>query len=128
MKKYLNLIVILISIATVVSGLLQLVKPGIVLGLIGSEITPTSSHFFSIVGMFMLLFGLLMLHVIYSAHSNRVAVFWCAMQKIGASAAVGIGVVNEVFGVLALGVALFDLLSGIILFWYFKIAKADEID
>lgn len=123
MKKYLNLIVILISLATILSGLLQMVMPGFVLGLIGANITATSSHFFAIIGMFMALFGGLMLHAMYSPHPQNPAILWCAFQKLGAFAAVSLGIVTGIFNAMAAGVALFDLFSGMLFLYYLKISK-----
>jgi len=120
MKKYLKLIVIAISIATILSGLVQMISPQTVLTFIKAEITPTSSHFFAIVGMFMTLFGSLMLHAIYSAYPQRPAVLWCAMQKLGAFAAVGLGILNGIFAPIAAAVALFDLFSGVVFLYYLK--------
>ena len=120
LNKYLNLIVILISLVTILSGLSQVIMPSFVLELIGAEISPTTSHFFAIVGMFMSLFGGLMLHAIYSTHTNLEAVLWCALQKLGAFVAVTLGVVNGIFSPLALGVALFDLFSGLLFLYYFQ--------
>ena len=119
MKKYLTLLVIIISIITVLSGLLQLAVPGFVLAFVGAEITPASRHFFGIVGMFMALFGSMMLHAVYSFRKNDAAVFWAAMQKLGASAAVGLGIAHEIFNTMSVFVAVFDLLSGIIFLWYY---------
>jgi hypothetical protein len=45
-------------------------------------------------------------------------VLWAALQKFGASAAVGLGVMHGVFSPVALGVAGFDLLSGILALMY----------
>jgi len=126
LKKYLNFIVVLISAATVLSGGLQVLAPAFVLRLVGAEITPTTSHFFAIIGMFMFLFGGLMLHTVYSARSSRVPVLWCALQKIGACIAVGIGIYNGLFSMMAAGVALFDLLSGLLFLYYHTTLKPDE--
>lgn len=123
MNKYLNLIVLLISIATILSGVTQMLMPEFVLTTIQGDITATSAHFFAIVGMFMTLFGGLMIHAVYSAEPQRPAIFWCAMQKLGAFAAVGLGVVNGIFGVLALAVAIFDLFSGLLFLYYLKQSK-----
>lgn len=120
MKKYINLIVILISIATIFSGLLQLVMPGFVLGFIGASITDTSSHFFAIVGMFMALFGGMMLHAVYSPKPQRPVILWSAFQKLGAFAAVGLGIINGIFAPIAAGVAIFDLFSGLLFLYYLK--------
>jgi len=125
MNKYLNLIVLLISFITIISGVTQMLMPKFVLTTIQGEITPTSAHFFAIVGMFMMLFGGLMIHAVYSALPQRPAIFWCAMQKLGAFAAVGLGVLNGIFGAIALSVAVFDLVSGLIFLYYFKESKVE---
>ena len=120
LKKNLTLFIVLISLITIFSGLAQVVMPRFVLDFIGAEITPISSHLFAIVGMFMVLFGGLMLHTIYSPRTSREAVLWCAFQKIGAFIAVSLGVINGLFGFLAISVALFDLFSGLLFLFYYK--------
>ncbi len=126
MKFSIRLLVLLISVLTFLSGMVQMIAPAFVLHFVGAEVTPTAAHFFGIVGMFMALFGGLMGHALYSAHPNRVAVLWCALQKLGAFVAVSLGIINDVFSMMALGVALFDLLSGILFFYYLKTLKTSE--
>ena len=120
MKKNLTLIVVAISIITIISGLSQVFMPATVLKVIGAEVSPISSHLFGIVGMFMALFGSLMLHAVYRPHTSSIAVFWCAMQKLGAFVAVGIGVLTGLFSWMASGVAVFDLFSGLLFLYYIK--------
>jgi hypothetical protein len=107
-----------ISVITIASGAGQLVMPGFVLRIIGADVTPTSSHFFAIIGMFMVLFGAAMLGALRASSDQAVAVFWSAMQKFGAAAAVGLGVGRDIFSSVALLVAGFDLLSGFLIIWY----------
>jgi hypothetical protein len=126
MNRFLNLLVVGISLATIVSGLAQVVAPAFVLGVIGAGITPTTAHFFAIVGMFMALFGGLMLHTVYSARSGTVAILWCALQKLGACVAVGLGILQGIFSEMAAGVAAFDLLSGVLFLYYLKTIKSGE--
>jgi hypothetical protein len=126
MKKYLSILVAIVSALTMISGLVQVFVPGFVLKVVGAQITPTTTHFFAIVGMFMFLFGGLTLHTVYSASPSRVTILWSAFQKFGASIAVGIGIINGIFSMLAAGVATFDFVSGIILILYLKTLKSDE--
>ena len=126
MKRYLPAIIVIISAITIVSGLTQLFMPGYVLGFIGAETSPLADHFFRIIGMFMALFGGLLLHTVYSAAPGSTAVIWCALQKLGAAAMVGIAVQNGLFSTLALGVAAFDLLSALLLFGYFNGLRKHE--
>ena len=123
MKKYLKLVILIISIATVFSGLLQIISPGFVLNIIGAEITQTTKHFFAIVGMFMALFGGMMIQALYSVNRNEAAVLWASFQKLGAAVAVGLGIFLGIFNWLTSSVAIFDLLSGIIFLWYYQTEK-----
>ena len=121
--KYLKFIILLISIATVLSGLMQVISPGFLLNFLGAESTSTTKHFFAIVGMFMALFGGMMIQTLYIVNLNEAAVLWASFQKLGAALAVGLGVFYGIFNVLALSVAIFDLLSGCIFLWYYQNEK-----
>ncbi len=107
-----------IAAITMVSGAAQLVLPGFVLDLLAAESTASTRHFFAIVGMFMFLFGGMLLHGLRVSNRPDVILLWASLQKFGAAAAVGIGVGRGVFSSLALLVAGFDLLSGLLIFWY----------
>jgi hypothetical protein len=124
--KNIRLLVLIISVATVLSGLVQMIAPGFVLDFVGAQITPTTSHFFGIVGMFMTLFGCLMVNTIYNVTPTPATVLWCALQKLGASIAVFLGIIHRIFSIPAAGVAIFDLCSGILFFYYIKFLKTDE--
>jgi hypothetical protein len=115
-RVWLRPAVMAIAAITVVSGLVQMIVPRLILEMLSSDTTPASLHFFGIVGMFMVLFGGLLLHAgTRPAHEQRVPLLWAALQKFGASVAVGLGVAKAVFASLALAVAGFDLLSGLLI-------------
>ena len=120
MKRYLRTIILLIAIATIFSGMAQVIAPSFVLKFVGGQIDPTTQHFFAIIGMFMVLFGGLMVHALYSVQANGAAVLWCALQKFGASVAVFIGIVHHLFAPIAASVASFDFLSGILIFIFYR--------
>jgi len=124
-RDYLKLILKLIALVTIVSGLVQMLSPEFVLGFIGGVLTESTLHFFGIIGMFMVMFGGLLLHALSGSQNRSVAVLWCSLQKYGAAVAVTLGVINGLFSWLAIGVALFDLLSGILIsmHWYTMIRK-----
>jgi hypothetical protein len=113
-------VLVLIALLTVVSGLVQAVAPGVLLALLSADATPTSRHFFGIVGMFMVLFGGMLWHALAAGGPQPVPILWAALQKLGASLAVGLGVWNGIFSPLALGVAGFDLLSGVLALVYWR--------
>ncbi len=51
------------------------------------------------------------LQALLSDPSPPYVVLWCAVQKLGAFVAVSVGVARDLFGSVAVGVALFDLLT-----------------
>ncbi len=122
-KDILYKLLVAIAVITLISGVLQMLQPGLVLGVVGGEGTPGNLHSFAIIGMFMLFFGGLLLHALLSEQHHPIAVFWAGLQKFGAFAAVGLGVFNGLLSVLALGVAIFDLFSGFLIIWYWLTIK-----
>ena len=119
-RSILYWVLVAIAAATVLTGATQVIAPGFVLGTISAQIPPTTSHFFGIVGMFMVLFGGMTLHVLLGTATEPVALLWAGFQKFGASIAVGLGVSRGVFSSLGLLVACFDLLSGILILAYWN--------
>ncbi len=107
-----------IAAITVASGTVQVVFTGWELDFLDAENTATTRHFFAIVGMFMVLFGGLVLHVLRDPSRAQTPMLWASLQKFGAAAAVGLGVAGEVFSALALGVAAFDLASAVVYLLY----------
>lgn len=103
-----------IGIITILSGAAQMIRPALVLGIVGAEAGPASRHLFGIVGMFMVLFGGLTLHGVRARSAP--ALLWAGLQKFGAVAAVGLGFLHGVFSLAALPVAGFDLTSGVLIF------------
>ena len=117
-KDLLYWVLVAIGVITVVSGAVQLVAPGFILGMMSAPTDAAGRHFFGTVGMFMVLFGGLLVHALASPAHHPVALLWAGFQKFGATAAVGLAVLRGLLSPLALGVALFDLGSGLLIFWY----------
>lgn len=118
-KDWLYWLLAAIAAMTVVTGAVQIVLPAVILSPLKAQVTPTTEHFFGIVGMFMVLFGGMMLNALFGRVDQSVAVFWAALQKLGAFGAVTLGVMHGIFSTLALVVAVTDLASGILalLYW-----------
>jgi hypothetical protein len=127
MTKFIRIIILLISLTTLASGAIQVIVPSFVLKFVGAQIDTTTSQLFATIGMFMFLFGAMMIHALYNEENNRVAVTWSGLQKLGASVAVFIGIFNGVFVPLAAGVAIFDLLSAVLFFYYLKTLHRDAV-
>jgi hypothetical protein len=124
MKKFLRLILLLISLTTLMSGAIQLIAPAFVLNFVGAAIDSATKQLFATIGMFMFLFGGMMIHALYHEDDNRVVVIWSAFQKFGASVAVGIGIMKGVFLPIAGMVAAFDFVSGILFLVYLRSLKS----
>jgi hypothetical protein len=124
--KYIRILILVISLCTMVAGLLQTVNPGMVLHLVEADASQFPSHLFATIGMFMLLFGGLAVHSLYSAYPDHVALFWCALQKAGAAIAVIIGMMKGVFGHMAGFVAAFDCLSAVLFFLYLAQSRSNR--
>lgn len=122
-----------ISTVTAATGLLQLLAPGPVLRLLRCENTPTTRHAFATIGMFMVVVGGGSTQALATATSTTPAtsatsaapaeaeswVLWTAVQKLGAAAAVDVGVRRGIFARRARLVAGNDLVSGLLaLGWY----------
>jgi len=105
---------IAISGLTVVSGATQVLAPRRMLQALMAEDDDTARHFFGTIGMFMVVVGGGLLNALLRPGRDPVIVFWAALQKLGASLAVGLGVRRRIFSPLALAVAFFDLLSGLL--------------
>jgi hypothetical protein len=127
MKKYIGLIVIVISVVTILSGVVQLIAPAFVLKNVGIAATPVTDQLFATIAMFMILFGGVVIHGVYSAQKSSAIILWAAFQKLGAAIAVGIGIYHGIFNHMSGAVASFDFCSGILFLYYFKQLKANEI-
>lgn len=121
-EKLLYWLLVLISLTTIVSGVVQIFAPGFILGMVGAEITAATRQCFATIGMFMFLFGGMLLQVLLSRQMVAPVFLWAGLQKLGAFVAVAIGVMNHVFSPAAMLVASFDLLSGILIFVYMRVA------
>jgi membrane protein implicated in regulation of membrane protease activity len=87
---------------------------------LSAESTAASRQLFATIGMFMVLFGGMMLQALLGENGQPVAVLWSGLQKFGASIAVVIGVTHQIFSGLALLVAGFDFVSGILILLYWR--------
>jgi hypothetical protein len=111
-------LVLAVAAITAISGLFQMVLPDVVLHFVGASSAPAARHFFSLVGMFMLIVGAALWVAVREGSSGVVLVL--AAQKAGAVAGVVVGFANGIFGLTALPVAGFDALSCALILWYWR--------
>jgi hypothetical protein len=124
-KDWVAMLLVLIAASTALTGCVQVIAPAFILRLLSAEVTITSQHFFAIVGMFMVLFGGATLHALLSVKNHPIVILWSSFQKFGAAGAVALGVQRGVFSSLAIIVAVVDLLSGLLAFWYWLRIRRD---
>jgi hypothetical protein len=105
-----------IGAITAATGVLQAAAPQATLGPLKADESPTVRHFFGTVGMFMACTG----GVLLARPADPAVVLMTAAQKLGASAAVGLGVRRGLLSPVALAVAGFDALSGLIALDYWR--------
>jgi hypothetical protein len=99
-----------VGATTAATGVLQVASPASTLGLLRADESATARHFFGTVGMFMACTGSLLL----ARPDDPAVLLMTAGQKLGASVAVGLGVRRGVLAPVALGVAGFDAVSGLV--------------
>jgi hypothetical protein len=97
-------------------GLLVLAFPITMLHLLDAGPTDPAPYIFGIVGLFMLLFGGLLVDAARRPEPPPVALFWCFLQKVAATVAMLAGFITDVYGWLALLVAVFDGASALIVY------------
>lgn len=122
-KAVLFCLVAAIAAITLLTGCMQILFPARILAVLSAERSPASLHFFGLVGMFMALFGGALLHALFAHQPNPVVVLWAGLQKFGAVAGVGIGVLHGIFAPLALLVTVFDFASGVLILAYLPYAR-----
>ena len=119
-KRHLQLLVVLISLITVILGIFQLLNPTAALGMMGKgEILPVTAHYFAMLGFFMILFSGMVLHTVYEVQTSKTIILWAGLQKVGVAVLIVIGIIGGHFHFTAIGVAIFDLVAGVLFFFYF---------
>lgn len=98
---------------TVATGAVTAVWPGLVLGELSPRPTPMDRQLFGTIGMFMVVSGGTLHRALAAPQPDRGVLIWSAVQKLGASGAMGIGVCRGLFARRALAVAGIDFASGL---------------
>jgi hypothetical protein len=111
-------LILAIAAITLITGLVQIVIPGFILSLVGANRDATSEQLFATIGMFMAIFGAMLIQALRSSSNQRIVIFWAAVQKFGASIAVFIGIQKHIYSGFAPLIATFDGISGCLIFWY----------
>jgi hypothetical protein len=109
-----------IAALTVASGAVQVIGPSVLLEPLSVESSPATRHLFGTVGMFMVIVGALLGGATRRGREEPSVLFWAAAQKLGSAGAMTLGVKRSVFSPLALLVASFDFLSGVLALRYWR--------
>src|SRR5260221_10988815 len=70
-----------IAALTVATGVMQILWPGVILGILATDQTPAALHFFGLVGMFMALFGGVLLHSLFGGRDGPSVLSWGRVEK-----------------------------------------------
>lgn len=103
-----------VAVLTTASGALLIGAPGAVIErLTPGRDDPLDRHLLGTVGMFMAVSGAMLGRAARPGRPDPVLLAWSAAEKLGASAAVAVGVRRRAFPPAALAVAGFDLASAV---------------
>jgi len=114
------LILLAIAGVTIAGGLVQLVHPSFVLEFVGAVVSPTSQYAFAIIGMFIAMFGGMLLHAMRSEEPQPVVVLWIAVEKVAGCLAALLGIFKGYFSSGALGIVFFDFFAALLIIWYWR--------
>jgi hypothetical protein len=103
-----------IAAGTFLSGLVLIAVPGVVLDVLGAPTRTSDKLFFGIIGMFMAVVGGLLTHTLIRPPPNVLVLGWSALQKLGASVAMSLAVVLDVFSAAGLALVVFDFSSAVL--------------
>jgi hypothetical protein len=110
----LHWLLLAIAAGTFLSGLVLIALPGVVLDLLGAPTDTSDKLFFAIIGMFMAVVGGLLTHTLLRPPPSTIVVGWSALQKLGASVAMSLAVVLDVFSLAGLALVVFDFCSALL--------------
>jgi hypothetical protein len=118
MRDPLRLALLAIAAGTFLSGIVLIAAQGFVLDLLSAPTTTSDRLFFGIIGMFMAVVGGALTQTLLRPPPSRLVVGWSAVQKLGASAAMSLAVVLDVFSYWGLALAVFDFSSALLAIGY----------
>jgi hypothetical protein len=118
MRDPLRLALLAIAAGTFLSGLVLIAAQGFVLDLLSAPTTTSDRLFFAIIGMFMAVVGGALTQTLLRPPPSALVVGWSAVQKLGASAAMSLAVVLDVFSYWGLALAVFDFSSALLAIGY----------
>ncbi len=116
----LRLALIVIALITLVTGLSQWVAGDFVLGMVTTSTEPAAVHLFRTVGMFMFITGAMFLQSLLKRSNESAIPLWIAVQKFSAAALVTLAWHQGLFVTMALFVAGFDFLTGLLAFIFWR--------
>ena len=116
----LRIILAIIAVSTVLTGLLLLIAPDWLLGIIAHDQTALAAHFFATVGMFMVITGAMFLQTLLARSREPAVPFWIGVQKAAGAALVAWAVVRGLLIPLSYLVAAFDAATALLAFAFWR--------
>lgn len=107
-----------IAIITVLTGAAQMLVSGLMLQLIGAEVSPVAQHWFTTVGMFMVITGAMFAQTLWTRSTERAVPLWIGVQKLAAAVLVSWAFAKGQTNALVLLVGAFDFASAVLAFLF----------
>ncbi|MCR6653442.1 MAG: hypothetical protein NVV73_18960 [Cellvibrionaceae bacterium] len=111
-------LLIFVAIITVLTGAAQMLISGFMLQLIGADFSPVAQHWFTTVGMFMVVTGAMFAQTLWTRSKERAVPLWIGVQKLAAAALVAWAFAKGQANALVLLVAAFDFVSAALAFLF----------
>ena len=116
----LRIILAIIAVSTVLTGLLLLIAPDWLLGIIAHDQTALAAHFFATVGMFMVITGAMFLQTLLARSREPAVPLWIGIQKAAGAALVAWAVVRGLLIPLSYLVAAYDAVTALLAFAFWR--------
>ncbi len=113
-----RVLLIVIAIITVLTGSAQMLASGLMLQIIGADASPVSQHWFTTVGMFMVITGAMFAQTLWARSKERAVPLWIGVQKLAAAVLVTWAFAKGQTNALVLFVGAFDFASAVLAFLF----------
>jgi hypothetical protein len=113
-----RVLLILIAVITVLAGATQMLASGLMLQIIGADVSPVSQHWFTTVGMFMVITGAMFAQTLWARSKERAVPLWIGVQKLAAAVLVAWAFAKGQTNALVLFVCAFDFASAVLAFLF----------
>lgn len=117
-RNWADWLLIAAAVITILTGLLQMLLPGMILNSMGISPSDETIYFFRVLSLLIILFGGALLQSALSRESMAIILLWASLQKLLGAAAVVLAVLSGLLSSGVLAVAGYDFIAGLFILWY----------